>query len=270
MRAAGNPPLLIGELNPSAGFKLTNDQEPPGKRLTGKQIGQVEWTLKLEKALLGARIKVSDEKSFNEVLAYARVLDPSIAPAHNADDEADRNREWIARLELLADDLGKTHDTLKKLAKKLDGQVDEATAQTFRDFANIAATGDFQEFMPSAGELLHGQSFMEAHKVFDRARGLPGRYADLQSTRDYLDGLASLDEPERGGQAEMLKTQVSFSALWAGDESKVPSILRAVPPIPRSLQPRLPQGPSGLPRSPSDDREVTRRAGDSDRHRATQ
>ena len=65
----------------------------------------MEWTLKLEKALLGARIKVSDEKSFNEVLAYARVLDPSIAPAHNADDEADRNRELIARLRLLADDL---------------------------------------------------------------------------------------------------------------------------------------------------------------------
>ena len=75
---AGIPPLLIAELNPSAGFKLANDKEPPGKRLTGKQIGQVDWSPKLEKALHGARIKLSDEKSFNEVLAYARVLDPSI------------------------------------------------------------------------------------------------------------------------------------------------------------------------------------------------
>ena len=104
--------------------------------------------------------------------------------------------------------------------------MDEATAETFQRLTNIAATGDFQEFRAVARESYStAESFMEAHKVFDRARRLTDRYADLQSTRDYLDGLASLDEPKLGGQAEMLKTQVSFSALWAGDESKVPSIL---------------------------------------------
>ncbi len=138
----------------------------------------------------GARVKLSDEKSFNEVLAYARVLDPSITPAHSVDDEADRNQELVARLKAFAEDLEKTHETLKRLAKKLDGQVDDATAETFQRLKAIAATGDFQEFHAVVRESYpRPEGFQEAHKVFDRARRLTDRYADLQSTRDYLDDL---------------------------------------------------------------------------------
>jgi hypothetical protein len=223
---AGTPPLLIAELNPSAGFKLTNDKEPPGKRLTGKQIGQVEWSLKLEKALLGARIKVSDEKSFNEVLDYARVLDPSFTPAHNVDDEADRNQELVARLKAFAQDLDKTQETLKTLARKLDGQVDDATAETLQRLKAIAATGDFQEFHAVVRESYPTpEGFQDAHKVLDRAHRLTDRYADLQSTWDYLEALANLGDSSLAGQAPMLKAQLSFSALWGCDESKVSSIL---------------------------------------------
>jgi hypothetical protein len=223
---AGTPPLLIAELNPSAGFKFANDKEPPGKRLTGKQIGQVEWSPKLEKALLGARIKVSDEKSFNEVLEYARVVDPVITPAHGVDDEADRNQELIARLRTLAEDLEKIHELLKKLARKLDGQVDDATAETFQRLTNIAATGDFQEFHEVArANYPTPEGFQQAYKVFDRARRLTDRYADLQSTRDYMDELAHLEESGLAGQAQLLKAQLTFSALWGGDESKVSSLL---------------------------------------------
>ena len=222
---AGTPPLQIAELNPSAGFKLTNDKEPIGKRLTGKQIGQVEWSSKLEKALLGARIKLSDEKSFNEVLAYAQVLDPSITPAQDVNDDADRNNELVARLKTLAEDLEKTHDTLKKLAQKLDGQVDDATNEVFQRLKAIAATGDFQENHAVARESYPTpEQFLEAYKIHLRARRLTDRYADLQSARDYLDELASLDQPKLAGPSQMLKTQLTFSSVWSSDEAKLSSI----------------------------------------------
>ncbi len=193
----------------------------------GKQIGQLEWSMKLEKALLGARVKLSDEKSFNEVLAFARVLDPAMTPAHNVDDEADRNQELVARLKTFAEGLEKTHDTLKKLAKKLDGQVDDGTAEVFQRLKAIAATGDFQEFHVVARESYPtAEKFQEAYRVYERAGRLTDRYADLQSTRDYLDDLAALDEGKVAGQAQMLKTQLTFSALWGeANEAKLASIL---------------------------------------------
>ena len=202
-------------------------QGATGKATHGRsRSSQVEWSLGLEKALLGARIKLSDEKSFNEVLAYARVLDPTMTPAHNLDDETDRNQELVARLKTFAEDLEKTHDTLKVLAKKLDGQVDDATTEAFQRLKAIAATCDFQEFHAVARESYPtAEAFQTAYKVFEKAARLTDRYAELQPARDYVDGLAVLEETKLGGQAQMLKAQLTFSALWGGDEAKVSSIL---------------------------------------------
>src|SRR5262249_49927519 len=160
----------------------------------------------------GARIKVSDEKSFNEVLAYARVLDPSITPAHTQDDEADRSQELLARLKSFAEDLDKTSATLKMLAKKLDGEGDGATASAFQRLTNIAATTGVQEFHEVARESYpKAEDFQEAQKVFERGKRLTDRYADLQSSRDYLDNLANLGETPLSAEAELLKTQLTFA-----------------------------------------------------------
>ena len=119
------------------------------------------------------------------------------------EDEADRNQELIARLKAFAEDLEKTYETLKKLAKKLDGQVDDATTETFQRLKAIAATGDFQEFHAVVRESYPShEGFQDSHKVFDRARRLTDRYAELQSTRDYLDDLANLGESSLAGQCK--------------------------------------------------------------------
>jgi hypothetical protein len=223
---AGTPPLMIAELNPSAGFKLTNDKEPPGKRLTARQIGQVEWGTKLEKALLGARLKLSDEKSFNEVLPYARVLNPNLPAVHSADDEAERNRELLGLLGTFADDLAEVLDTLKKLAKVLEGQVDAATLETFQRLQAIAATGDYQEFHAVARENYPSpEEFKAACEMLEHARKLTARYPDLQSCKSYLDDLADLKDEALAAQAELLRAQLSFPAVWGGDVTKLGSFL---------------------------------------------
>lgn len=223
---AGAPPLMIAELNPSAGFKLTSDKEPPGKRLTARQIGQVEWGTKLEKALLGARIKLSDEKSFNEVLPYARVLNPNLSAVHTADDEVERNRELLGLLGDLKTDLTEVLDTLRKLAKVLDGQVDAATVETFQRLQAICATGDYQEFHAVAREnYAPPEEFKSACDVLEHARKLAARYPDLQSCKSYLDDLADLNDQPLTAQAAMLQAQLSFPAVWGGDVTKLGSLL---------------------------------------------
>ena len=98
MRLVSDEPGRVAELNPAAGFKLASGKEPHGHRLTGKQIVQVEWSARLERAMLGARLKLSDEKPFNDVLPYARILDPNLTPASTPDEETARKIEFSSCL----------------------------------------------------------------------------------------------------------------------------------------------------------------------------
>ena len=74
---AADPPLVVTNLNPSAGFTLATGKPPAGNKLTAHQLPQVEWSGKLEKALLGARLEISTETSWNTVLPWAKVLGPT-------------------------------------------------------------------------------------------------------------------------------------------------------------------------------------------------
>ena len=62
-------------LNPATPVQLTNGKPLPGNRLTAHTLGLVKWNTQLDKALLGARIVMSIQKGWNEVLPFARVLD---------------------------------------------------------------------------------------------------------------------------------------------------------------------------------------------------
>jgi hypothetical protein len=222
---AGNPPLVLAELNPSAGLKLANGKEPPGKRLNARFINQVKWGPSLEKALLGARLKPSDEKSFNDVLAYARVIGPALAPTSGpAEDEA-RNASLLALLEARKGDLPGVRDNLKRLANVLGGSVDEATHKLFARLEAIAATASYTEFHEVArANYETPELFKAAHDEYERARRLTARYPELQATREYLNIVARLDNAELNFKAQGLLARLGFASLWA-DEAKLPALL---------------------------------------------
>jgi hypothetical protein len=67
-------------LNTSSPVTLFNEKPLVGNRLTTHTLALCDWNAKLEKALLGARLIVSQQKGWDEVLPYARVLDDTLKP----------------------------------------------------------------------------------------------------------------------------------------------------------------------------------------------
>jgi hypothetical protein len=225
VRAGGSPPLEVAELNPSAGLKLTNGKEPANKKLTGKQINLLEWNPRLEKALLGARLKVNTDRTINDALPYAQVIAPTMTPAGSPAEEEARNTELCVALQALAQELAETRENLKKLAGVLGGVLDADTLQTYQRLENIAATSDYLEFLETArANYATPEQFKAAHGLHERARRLTGRSVDLQSAKVYLDNLAALDDADLMFQAKSLNLQLAFGSLWAADD-KVPALL---------------------------------------------
>jgi len=58
-------------------YGQTTRRKPPYR----PYFGFVKWNTQLDKALLGARVVVSTQKGWNEILPFARVLDDSLKPA---------------------------------------------------------------------------------------------------------------------------------------------------------------------------------------------
>ena len=106
-------------LNPSSPVTLI-DQTPLAKnRLTTHALALCEWNAKLDRALFGARIVVSVQKGWNEVLPYARILDDTLKTTATPDEEPQRNAELRVALGKLATELPEVEKRLGALAPKL-------------------------------------------------------------------------------------------------------------------------------------------------------
>jgi hypothetical protein len=216
---SANPPIVLADLNPGGNFKLTDGREPPNKRLTSRLISQTEWSTKLEKAFLGARLKLSDEKPFNDVLPYALVVDPSLTTANTPDEEIARNSELMLALNTLAGDVPNTRDTLKKLSGVLGGSLDAQTTEVFQRLATIAATGDYQEFHSVVREnYTTPEQFQAATDLYQRAKRFNARYPDLQSAKTYLENLAQLGDVNLEHDARSLSDGMGFESLWKNEQ----------------------------------------------------
>ena len=176
-------------LNPSSPITLI-DQTPLAKnRLTTHALASCEWNAKLDKALLGARIVVSVQKGWNEVLPYARVLDDTLKTAATPDEEPLRNTELLVTLGKLATELPEVEKHLGTLAPKLGGSVPKALTEIAQRLKALASTTSFQEFDAAVRESYPTpEEFKAAFAQYGKARQLSDRAFDLSSARDYVVG----------------------------------------------------------------------------------
>jgi hypothetical protein len=200
-------------LNPSSPLTLI-DQTPLAKnRLTTHALALCEWNAKLDKALLGARIVVSVQKGWNEVLPYARILDDTFKTAATPDEEPLRNAELLVPLAKLTAELPEVEKHLGTLAPKLGGSVPKALTEIVQRLKALAATASFQEFDAAVRESYPTpEDFKAAFAQYGKGRQLSGRAFDLSSARDYLAGACAVDsslEIDRQG----LLTLLAFDTL---------------------------------------------------------
>jgi hypothetical protein len=213
-------------LNPSTPITLI-DQTPLTKnRLTTHALALCEWNAKLDKALLGARIVLSVQKGWNEVLPYARVLDDTLKTAATPDEEPLRNAELRITLGKLATELPEVEKHLETLAPKLGGAVPKLLIETAQRLKALASTTSFSEFDAAARESYPTpEDFKLAFAQYCKARQLSDRAFELSSARDYVGGACDVGtslEFDRKG----LLTFLAFDTLLK-DPTLIPARLEA-------------------------------------------
>jgi hypothetical protein len=200
-------------LNPSSPITLI-DQTPLAKnRLTTHALALCEWNAKLDKALLGARIVVSVQKGWNEVLPYARVLDDTLKTAATPDEEPTRNTELLVSLGKLATELQEVEKNLATLAPKLSGVVPKLLSETVQRLKALASTTSFQEFDAAVRESYPTpEELKSAFTQYAKARQLSDRAFDLSSARDYVGGACDID-PRLEFDRKSLLSFLAFETL---------------------------------------------------------
>ena len=87
-------------------------------------VGQV----RLDRALLGSRLVESLHKGWNEVLPYARILDPDLKPATTPDEEQARNESLLERLAQLQSEIPEVDKSLQAEVDSLWDEVERLAA----------------------------------------------------------------------------------------------------------------------------------------------
>jgi hypothetical protein len=196
-------------LRPSSGFTLSNNKPVPRDRITAHLLPLCDWNAKLDKALHGARLVRSTQKGWDEVLPFARVLDPELKPASNPDEAQARNDALMALLGKLKADIPETEKSLADLAGVLGGSVPPGLKDVCNRLGNLAATDSYQAFDAVAREgFTDPAGFAERYTTYDKARKLRDRAFSLSQMAAYLGKACPLDhdiEFERKGLLNLLK-----------------------------------------------------------------
>jgi hypothetical protein len=196
-------------LKPSSGYALSNGKPAPRDRITAQLLPLCDWNAKLDKALHGARLVRSTQKGWNDVLPFARVLDPELKTAGNPDEEQARNDALLSLLGKLKAEIPEVEKSITDLAAALAGTVPMSLKETFNRLSNLAATGSYQEFDAVVrANYPDAAVFAERFGAYDKARKLRDRAFALSQMVDYL-GRACVVEAaldfERKGLQNLLK-----------------------------------------------------------------
>ena len=134
--------------------------------MTTHTLGLCDWNAKLDKALLGARLIVSVQKGWNDVLPYARVLDDTLKTAATPDEEPQRNEQLLSILSKLGAELPEVDKSLTLLASKFGATVPQAYTEIRARLSGLAASASFQEFDAAVRESYPSKD--EFAKAFDQ------------------------------------------------------------------------------------------------------
>lgn len=215
----------VVKLKEGTDYTLTSGRRPIGGKLTAHNIPQAEWSKKLEKALLGARLQISTELSWNAVLEYARVLDGELKTASTPDEENGRNEELRRVLRDLANQVETVTGDLRALAGVLNAAVPQPITELFARLASVAATEHFQEFHAVATQSYPKVAdFQFAVGTYCRAVQLAGKYPAIQQMKTYLDNAADLGDSDLKLRSITIGGQLVFDSLLTSPE-KVPALV---------------------------------------------
>jgi hypothetical protein len=202
-------------LNAASPVTLANEKPLPGNRLTTHALALCDWNARLDKALLGARMVVSVQKGWNEVLPYARVLDDTLKTVATPDEEPQRNEQLLNILGKLKAELPEVSKSLTTLASKLGGIVPKSLTETCVRLTGLAASASFQEFDAAVRESYPSrEDFAKAFGPYAKGRQLRDRAFDLSQVRDYLSGACDLDATV-DTQRDLIQCLFKFDTLLA-------------------------------------------------------
>jgi len=181
-------------LNPGSPITMTNGKALPGNRLTPHTLALCEWNAKLDKAMLGARIVKSIQKGWNEVLDYARVLDPDFKPASSPDEELTRNDKLLTVLAKLKGELPDVEKSLTSLLSKLGSAMPKELTETLARLNGLVTVGSYQEFDAAVREsYANKDAFAVAFTDYENARTLREQAFQISQAFDYLSGACEVD-----------------------------------------------------------------------------
>jgi hypothetical protein len=181
-------------LNAATPITLSNEKPLPGNRLTTHVLTLCEWNAKLDKALLGARLIVSVQIGWNQVLPYARVLDDTLKTVATPDEEPQRNEQLLILLGNLKVEVPGIEKSLTALSSKLGGNIPKSLSETLARLSGLAVTTSFQEFDAAVRESYASRDdFAVAFDQYVKGRQLRERAFDLSQAKDYLSGPCDID-----------------------------------------------------------------------------
>jgi len=195
-------------LNPNAGATLSNGQPLPGDRLTAHTLPLCEWNARLDRALLGSRLVESLRKGWNEVLPYARILDPGLKPATTPDEEQARNESLLETLTQLQSEVPEVEKSLVELASVLSSALPPNLKEVLARYRGLATAASYQEFDVAVRESYADKdAFAAAHAQYDKARQVRDRAFHVSQMAEDLHRACAVDEDiafERTGLLHML------------------------------------------------------------------
>jgi hypothetical protein len=200
-------------LKPNSGVILANGRPLPGDRLNAHNLSLCDWNAKLDRAMPGCRLMKSIARGWNDVLPYARVLDPRLKPSDSPDEEQARNEALLRILAKLKTEVPEVDKGVADLGGVLKSAAPQSLKEVCARLLNLASAGSYQDFDAAARESYpERDQFVAAYQQYEKAHKVRDRAFSVSQMVGYLEAARAPDESIEFDRTTLL-TRVSLDSF---------------------------------------------------------
>jgi hypothetical protein len=183
-------------------------------KITSFNIPQVNWGARLENYL--DTLYPSSEEGWNDILPFAKIMNPNLKTATAPDDVADQERQLLQVLDDIKNQIPRIKDNLRILSGKLAEDIPESKTEVIEkieEITDVKTYGEFYAPFKDKDEYPDEHVLRAKFDEFEKLKAIADQSTGIVTMKSYLDEVLLPEKNTLSGDLLIIGARLKLNSL---------------------------------------------------------
>ncbi|GFP32117.1 hypothetical protein HKBW3S42_00422 [Candidatus Hakubella thermalkaliphila] len=199
---------------PNVEISLRTGHSQPVDKITSFNIPQVNWRARLE--IILDTLYPSSEESWNDILPFAKIVNPNLKMATAPDDVTDQERQLLQVLDDTKNQIPRIIENLRILYGKLAEDIPESKIEVIEKIKEITDVKNYGEFyapFKDKDEYPDENAFRAKFDEFKKLKAIADQSTEIVTMKSYLNEVVLPEENTLSGDLLTIGARLKLNSL---------------------------------------------------------